>query len=156
MADISLLTAGTFATYWRVGVPEKTVLVNDVIEGGAAVPRRYQVMDWDTGATFQTPGCWLRPLQVDQINEIMPMEEDLVFEDASLVIEEPAEPAHPATVSTPKAQNIENRRFHNMTEEELDQLADSRTSKHTKIQTKWGIQIFAGEFFSAASTPCLT
>ena len=58
------------------------------------------------------------------------------MEEGGGKVQENPRPAAPATETT---------RFADLSAEEVDKLAEARTSKNTNVQTKWGVKIFRGE-----------
>ena len=52
------------------------------------------------------------------------------------------------TVEPPAAAK-QSTRFADLTEEEVDRLAEARTSKNTNIQTKWGVKIMTGNLLTS-------
>ena len=58
------------------------------------------------------------------------------MEEGGGKVQENPRPAAPATETT---------RFADLSAEDVDKLAEARTSKNTNVQTKWGVKIFRGK-----------
>ena len=127
----SPLSVGELAYYHDPGSSrECTVLIDAILEGYP--PRRYQVTNVDSGASFWSYGCWLRPILVDNKPFSWSQLED---ENLSLHQKEAVKDSRP----------LKKARFMDLTEEDLDKIASDRVSKNTQQQTRWGIKILTGK-----------
>ena len=137
-APRSPFSVGDLAYYHDPGSQRQcTVLIEAILEGYP--PRRYQCTNMDTGNSFWSYGCWLIPILVDNKpwNELS---QDIL------------DPTSCDTPGESQPQAPKKARFVDLTNEQLDQMASSRISKHTQQQTTWGVKILRGE--SSQLTAC--
>ena len=134
------LAVGQFALFCKPGQPEKTVMVSTINKTIATQARQYGVVDWNTGHTFSTFGCWLKDVPEVTLQQMQGMLEDDDDDMGGL-------PDVMTVDSVIGSRDSNTNRFVSMNSEELDQLAANRVSHNTKEQTKWGIKMFKGEGF---------
>lgn len=134
---MDFLEVGHLANYWRPGIEERTVLITKIEAAQERLPKRYIVVDCESWNEFSTFGCWLKPVKGDSI--ITDIFEDIenVSPNASIQQNQDREEIKPA--SEPE------KRFGEMSTEQLDVLAGASRSSNTNEQTKWGIRIFRGK-----------
>ena len=126
-----IFTVGQFAIFTKPGQIDRTVIISEVNITNATNARQYRIVDWETGHSFLTFGCWLKKVpEVDQQAVDNLIQDDIEMDD---------QPA-------PKSNTFTKERFVEIDENELDNLAANRLSHNTKEQTKWGVKIFRGKF----------
>ena len=81
------------------------------------------------------------------------MDEELIMSDQDLFeldilmemeMDEFEEPRDDNGNNKENSKAAQTSRFLNLTEQQIDSIAEGRTSKHTKEQTRWGLKIFKG------------
>ena len=87
----------------------------------------YVCVDLDSGVVLRKPRYQLEKCDAQFLN----LPDDFVFD--------------PAAVKVEKKEDLAQKRFQDMTEQELDDLAVNRNSYRTRKQTEWAVRIFKGE-----------
>ena len=137
-ATRTTLSVGDMVYYHDPGSQrECTVVIEAILEGYP--PRRYQCTNLDTGTSFWSYGCWLKPILVD--DEPFSWTQ---LEDETLCVK-PIEVSHVSEENEIRPPACKQARFVDLTDEQLDRMAADRVSKNTQQQTKWGMKIFTGK-----------
>ena len=106
---------------------------------GPMNPRIYSVTCLQTGMEFETPGCWLTQLEVNDL--VLPEGMETDFSTTPEVTQTKNEIPPVETKSSPPAKTA---RFAQCSEVENDEIAAGRLSTNTQEQTRWAMAIYRG------------
>ena len=133
-------TTGDVCSFWKPGEIDRTIFVNRLSSPrGPMNPGIYSVTCLQTGMEFETPGCWLTQLEVNDL--VLPEGMELDFSTTPEVTQTKDEVPPVEAESSPPAKKS---RFAQCSEVEVDEIASGRLSTNTQEQTRWAVAIFRG------------
>ena len=80
--------------------------------------------------------------------------EDEMIEELTVAVDEQATDAD-ADADAMVENEDDDERWADLTNDDIDRLAENRHSKHTATQTKWAVQVFRGEWLYCGSIVCI-
>ena len=110
---------------------------------------RYFLTNLDTGENLTGFGYELGKCEIQAVGL-----EDEMDEELTVAVDEQATDAD-ADADAMVENEDDDERWADLTNDDIDRLAENRHSKHTATQTKWAVQVFRGEWLYCGSIVCI-
>jgi hypothetical protein len=140
--------AGVYVNPEQYGVDELVLvqghvcIIKEILQTALGF-KKYQVQNLDTGEDILVSKHDMEKAVMESFDDSLEMNWNLDIEE---IVNAPNETTENKQDETPKKQDDDAPRRHgNLTEEEIDAVAQGRLSAATEHQTKWAVNLFKGK-----------